>query len=154
MPDDNTVMMEGVRLIFRNFTGREGKYNQAGARNFGVVLPEDVAQSMANDGWPVKWLDPRDEEDEERTPWMPVKVAYDKGRPPKIYMVTERGPTLLREETVDQLDGVDITNVDLRVRPYHYEVRGDTGISVYCQTMYVTIDEDPLDRKYAEMNHQ
>jgi hypothetical protein len=154
MPDDNTVMMEGVRLIFRNFTGREGKYNPPGKRNFGVVLPEDTAVAMEADGWPVKWLDPRDEEDEERTPWLPVKVAYDKGRPPKIYLVTERGPSLMREETVDQLDGVDITNVDLRVRPYPYEVRGETGISVYVQTMYVTIDEDPLDRKYAEMNHQ
>ena len=33
MPQDNTVLMEGVRIIFRNFTGKEGKFNKPGDRN-------------------------------------------------------------------------------------------------------------------------
>ena len=46
MPANDVLVMEGVRLIFRNFTGREGQFNQEGARNFGVVLPEDLAEVM------------------------------------------------------------------------------------------------------------
>lgn len=154
--DPNVVVMEGVRLVFRNFTGKEGQYNREGDRNFGVILPEDVAQAMLADGWNVKYLKPReDEEDEtEPTPWLPVKVGYGKGRPPRIMTVTDRGTTALDEDTVDTLDWVDITNVDLIVRPYHYEVSGRTGISAYVQSMYVTIEEDALERKYAEMNAQ
>ena len=153
MPADGTVLMEGVRIIFRNFRGEGGPYNQEGARNFGVILPEDIAEAMATDGWNVKYLEPRDE-DEVRTPWLPVKVRYDVGRPPKIMLVTERGKTALTENTVDTLDWADITNVDLIVRPFHYEVQGRSGIAAYVQSMFVTIEEDALERKYAELDSQ
>lgn len=156
MPAENTVLMEGVRLIFRNFTGKEGQYNREGDRNFGVILPDDVAERMLADGWNVKYLKPReDDEEETETPWLPVKVGYGgKGRPPKIMMVTERGRTALTEDTVEMLDWSDITNVDLIVRPYNYEVHGRIGIAAYVQSMYVTIEEDALERKYADMDSQ
>jgi hypothetical protein len=155
MPAENTVLMEGVRLVFRNFTGKEGQYNREGDRNFGVILPEDTAEAMAADGWNVKWLQPRDDDEgEEQTPWLPVKIGYGRGRPPKIMLVTERGRTALDENTIDTLDWADITNVDLIVRPYNYDVGGRTGIAAYVQSMYVTIEEDALERKYAEMDSQ
>lgn len=153
MPADNVVVMENVRLIFRNFEGKEGQFNREGDRNFGVVLPDDVAEAMLADGWNVKYLDPRDEDDAP-TPWLPVKVGYGKGRPPKIMSITERGTTALNERTVAELDWADIQNVDLIVRPYNYDVQGRTGISAYVQTMYVTIEEDVLERKYSEMDTQ
>lgn len=169
MPSNDTVLMEGVRLIFRNFTGKEGQYNPEGARSFGVILPEDVAEAMSNDGWNVKTLKPREEDLEEleegetgETPWLPVKVGYGKGKPPMIVLITDRGRTNLNEDTVDMLDWVDIridpatglSMVDLIVRPYHYNVRGSNGIAAYLQSLYVTIDEDPLAIKYAEMQSQ
>ena len=158
MPRDNTVLMEGVRLIFRNFEGKEGQYNKKGDRNFGVILPDqETAEAMAADDWNVKWLKPREEdvaEGEEETPWLPVKVAYDRGRPPKIVLITTRGRTNLDEQTVEMLDWADIVNVDLIVRPYTWEVNGRTGVSAYLQSMYVTIEEDALERKYAELDEQ
>jgi hypothetical protein len=155
MPAENTVLMEGVRLVFRNFTGKEGQYNREGDRNFGVILPNDVAEAMLADGWNVKYLKAReDDEDEAEVPWLPVKVGYGKGRPPKIMLVTDRGRTALDEDTIDTLDWADIVNVDLIVRPYNYDVGGRTGISAYVQSMYVTIEEDALERKYAEMDAQ
>jgi hypothetical protein len=34
MPNqDNSVVMEGVELIFKNFSGKEGQYNKEGDRN-------------------------------------------------------------------------------------------------------------------------
>jgi hypothetical protein len=153
--ENNTVLMEGVRLVFRNFEGKEGQYNKAGDRNFGVILPPDIAQAMLADGWNIKYLKPREEdEDETETPWLSVAVNFDKGRPPKIVLVTSRGRTNLDERTVEMLDWADITNVDLIVRPYHWEVSGNRGIKAYLQSMYVTIEEDELDKKYSELEVQ
>ncbi len=153
--DQNTVLMKGVRIIFRNFAGKEGQYNRAGDRNFGVILPPDVAEAMLADGWNVKYLKPReDDEDETEVPWLSVSVKYDAGRPPVIWQITSRGRTAIDEDLIETLDWADITNVDLIVRPYTWEVSGRTGIKAYLKTMFVTIEEDELEREYAEMDTQ
>ena len=158
MAAENTVLMEGVRIVFRNFQGKEGQYNRAGDRNFGVILPDAAtAEAMLADGWNVKYLKPREEdadEGAEETPWLSVTVAFDKGRPPKIMMITDRGRTALDEGSVDLLDWADIKNVDLIVRPYHWDVNGRSGVKAYLQSMYVTIEEDELERKYADLDTQ
>jgi hypothetical protein len=150
------VLLEGVRIIFRNFAGKEGQYNREGDRNFGVIIPDnEIAERMLNDGWNIKYLKPReDDEEPEETPWLSVSVNFEKGKPPKVMLVTERGRTALDEATVEMLDWADITNVDLIARPYMWEVSGRTGIKAYLQSMYVTIEEDELERKYAEMDAQ
>jgi hypothetical protein len=148
---DNTVLMEGVRIIFRNFAGKEGQYNREGDRNFAVLLDDKVANAMSEDNWNVKWLRPRDA-DEEETPqaYLPISVNF-KGRPPRIVLITSRGRTNLDESQVDTLDWVDILNVDLIVRPYEWTVNGKSGVKAYLQSIYVTIQEDPLELKYSEI---
>jgi hypothetical protein len=57
--NDNTVLMEGVRIIFRNFRGEKSQFNKEGVRNFGVILPSvALAEQMTVDDWNVKWRDP------------------------------------------------------------------------------------------------
>lgn len=152
MPQDNTVLMEGVRIVFRNFTGKEGQYNREGDRNFAVLLDDEVANAMDADGWNIKWLKPR-ENDEEETQQAYLQVAVNfKGRPPRIVIITSRGRTNLDEDSIEMLDWADIKNVDLIVRPYEWSVNGKTGIKAYLQSIYVTIEEDALELKYAEMD--
>jgi hypothetical protein len=150
MPQDNNVVLEDVRLIFRNFAGREGMYNREGDRNFAVVLPKDVAEAMAAQGWNVKQLKAR-EEGEEDTPYISVAVNY-KGRPPVIKMIGSRSgrTTDLDEDTVDVLDYVDILQTDLIIRPYDWAYSGNSGRKAYLQSLYVTIIEDPLQIKYED----
>lgn len=149
---DNTVMMENVRIIFRNFAGKEDKYNREGDRNFSVLLDDDVAEAMAKDGWNVKWLQAREEGDKDQA-YLQVAVKYGtKARPPRVVMVTSRGRTGLSEEDLELLDWADISNVDLIVRPYEWAVSGNTGIKAYLQSMFVTIQEDPLELKYADVD--
>ena len=69
-------------------------------------------------------------------------------------MITSRGRTNLDESTVEMLDWADITNVDLIVRPYEWSVSGKTGIKAYLQSIYVTVEEDELERKYSELDQQ
>lgn len=147
---DDTVLMEGVRIVFRNFEGKEGPYNKAGDRNFAVILTPEVANAMADDGWNVKWLKPREEDEgEEEVPYLPVSLRYDVF-PPNVTLVTSNSRTQLDESTVEMLDYADITNVDLIVRPYEWSVNGKGGIKAYVKTMFVTIEEDALVRKYSQ----
>jgi hypothetical protein len=150
--NDGTVLMEGVRIIFRNFAGKEGQYNREGDRNFAVLLDDKTAADMGADMWNVKWLKPRsEEEDEAPQAYLPVSVNF-KGRPPRIVLITSRGRTNLSEDGVEMLDWVDIINVDLIVRPYEWTVNGKSGIKAYLQSIYITIEEDPLELKYSELD--
>jgi hypothetical protein len=152
MARDNTVLMEGVRIIFRNFSGKEGQYNREGDRNFAVLLDDATATKMAEDNWNVKWLKPREDEEEPVVPqaYLPVTVSF-KGRPPRMVLITSRGRSNLDETQVETLDWVDILNIDLIVRPYEWSVNGKTGVKAYLQSIYVTIEEDPLEIKYSEL---
>lgn len=151
-PQDNTVMMEGVRIIFRNFSGKEGQYNREGDRNFAVLIDDGTAKVMEEDGWNIKVLKPREEGEEDELPqaYLPVSVNF-RGRPPRIVLITSRGRSNLDESTIEMLDWADIINVDLIVRPYEWVVNDKTGIKAYLQSLYVTIEEDALEMKYNEL---
>lgn len=147
--NDGTLVIEGARIIFRNFAGREGMYNRDGDRNFCVLLEPELAVQMAEDGWNVKSLKAREETDDVQ-PYLMVTVGF-KIRPPRIVMITSRGRTDLSEHEVEVLDWVDVRNVDLIVRPYEWAVNGKTGIKAYLKSLFITIDEDVLELKYADV---
>jgi hypothetical protein len=148
--NDNHVTMEDVRIIFRNFAGREGMYNRAGDRNFAVILDDKSAADLSKDGWNVKWLKAREEGEREQA-YLQVSVNF-KGRPPKVCMITSRGRTMLAEDDVEILDWADIVTVDCIVRPYEWAVNGKTGVKAYLQSLYVTISEDELELKYGAID--
>ena len=147
MSKDN-ITIENARLIFRNFAGKEQRFNVAGNRNFCVLLSPEDGDKLKELGWNVRYLNPRDPEDGP-IPYLQVTVEYDKGRPPKIEQITERGKTVLDKDSVSNLDWAEFEKVDLCLNPYHYEVGGRKGIKAYLKSMYVTLVEDELERKYS-----
>jgi hypothetical protein len=149
-------IVEDAQIIFRNFSGTEGPYNTAGDRNFCVILDESVVADMLADGWNVKRLKPLEDEGEVEevepgAPYIKVKLGY-KGRPPHVVMRTSRARTPLTQDTVDVLDWADIEKVDIIATSYHWNTNGKEGISAYLKSMYVTVREDYLQRKYAELD--
>lgn len=151
MANVGNIRIDGARLIFKNFEGRAGEYNAEGARNFGLLLSDEMAEDLKEDGWNVKYLEPKDGEGE-ILPWLPVKVKYGK-IPPLAVLVTSRGKTRLDEETIGQLDWTRAENIDIVVRPYSYPAfRGcPEGIAAYLKSIFVTVQEDDLEIKYADI---
>lgn len=144
------ITFEDVRIGFRNFSGKEGKYNREGDRNFVLFLDDRaLADQMAKDGWNIKELQPRDDQ-EDPQPYVQVSVNY-RGRPPRVVLITSKGKTQLDEDSVNILDWADIETVDLIVNPYEWEVSGKSGVKAYLKSIFVTIREDELDRKYLDV---
>ena len=142
-----TFMVEDANIIFRNFAGKEGQYNREGDRNFAVILDPKTAEQMLQDGWNVRYLAAREEGDED-TPYISVAVNFS-NRPPKVVMITSTARTFLNDATVEALDWADIKTADLIARGYEWTVNGKSGVKAYLQSLFVTIEEDALERKYA-----
>jgi hypothetical protein len=144
------VTIEDAELIFRNFKGEAGMYNEEGQRSFAVIIDPEVAQEMMADGWNVKRLRPREEDGEEveGAYYVSVSVSY-KMRPPHIVLINSRARTVINEDSVETLDWVDIKTVDLTINGSHWSNNNGSGIKAYLKAMYLTIEEDALALKYA-----
>ena len=136
---NENLVIENARLLFRNFSGRESKYNRAGQRNFCVYIEDAAdAQKLIDDGWNVRVRPPREDGEEPRY-YIQVAVSFE-NIPPTVYM--------------DTLDFAEIRNVDLTIRPYNWVIQEGTkneksGVKAYLRSLYVVIEEDEFAEKYA-----
>ena len=146
------ISVENARIIFRNFAGKESKFNARGKRNFCLVLDNDVAEDLKDIGWNIKYLSPRDPDDAPQA-YLQVAVAFD-NFPPKIWLIAGNKKTELNEETVAALDYAEFENVDIIVRPYVWEVNGKSGVKAYVKSMYVTIVENEFEKKYRNLDEE
>lgn len=148
------VTIQGAKIFSRNFQGAETEFNSAGDRNFCVMLDDRIAEEMELDGWNVKRMRPREDDPEQHAQaYLKVKVRMNP-YPPIANLINSRGRKRLDEETIDQLDWCQIENVDLMIRPYCYppsKFMPEGGVAAYLKAIYVTVREDDLERKYADI---
>lgn len=147
----SNIAIENARIGFRNFSGKEGAFNPPGRRNFCVFLDQDLARTLESDGWNIRWLQPKDDQEDPQA-YLQVTVSYN-NMPPKVIMITGRGRTILDEEAINVLDWADIKEVDLIINPYNWKLHAGTaneksGVKAYLKAMYVTISEDEFESKY------
>lgn len=149
----SNVRIEGAKLIFKNFAGKGTQYNAEGNREFGVLLDDELAADLLNDGWNVKYLKPKEDDPEKyEQPWLKVKVKFGQ-IPPICQLINSRGKVKLDEDTIDQLDWSYIENCDLIIRPYNYPAMAGrpAGVAAYLKAIYVTVQEDEFEKKYADI---
>ena len=142
------LQIDDARIVYRNFSGAPSKFNREGDRNFAVVIPnQEIADALLDAGWNVKIKPPRDEDDMPFM-FMPVKIKFN-DRGPIVYLKTGDRMNKLDEESVDCLDHVDISSVDMDLRPFDWEVNGKTGRSAYLQSICVIQEIDRFAERYA-----
>lgn len=145
------LAMESVQIGFRNFEGREGPYNRKGDRDFVVFLDRDFAEELDAEGWNIKWPKPSPHikpEEDDRNPYLPVSVGFEY-YPAKVYIVSNDNVSVLGQDEVEMLDWAELENVDLVIRPYEWEVNGQTGVKAYLKAGYFTIVTNAFDDKYG-----
>lgn len=144
MARKETLIIRDAKLIYKNFEGRKTDFNAAGDRNFSVIIDDpDVAEKMIEDGWKLKPLKARDEDEDPR--WhLPVNVRYD-NFPPKIVMRRRNKPNIeLDEIDIKRLDRASIVECHVNINPSFWSVGGKSGIKAYLKSMIVDIEEDEL----------
>ena len=151
MSDVNNINIEGAIVIWKNFSGERDKFNP-GKRGFSVVIDDAaMAKELRNEGWNVKERPLQEGADPSEQEWtLPVKLNMN--RYTQVWLIVGNHKTLLDENTVAQLDVVDIVNCDISIRPYEWEMGGRTGITAYVDSMYVTIRENKFAEKYADLD--
>ena len=151
------IYAKNAKIIFRNFSGKESKFNREGQRNFCWLIDRDCAEKFKEDGWNVKYLNPRDPDDEPQ-PYIQVSVRFDseyaKKKPPKVYLISGNKKTKLDEDSISVLDYAEIENVDLIINPSYWEVNGKSGIKAYLEAIYVTIVENEFEKKYRDLEEE
>lgn len=142
------LTLENARIFFKDFSA-EGRFAN-GKRTFCVEIPEDLVEQLQRDGWNLKSRESR--VDPDAVTWFIKVEASYRARPPRVICIPSitKNRTYLTEATIASLDYAEILNVDLTINPYPWEVNGKSGVKAYLGTMYVTIQEDPLDAKYTD----
>lgn len=151
MANVNNINIEGAMIIWKNFSGERDKFNP-GKRGFSVVIDDTVmADELRQEGWNVKDRPLQEGADDSEQEWtLPVKLNMN--RYTQVWLIVGNHKMLLDEDTVSQLDVVDIVNCDISIRPYEWEMNGRTGITAYVDSMYVTIRENKFAEKYADLD--
>ena len=155
MTELKEILFENADIKFRNFAGAEGAFNNEGDRNFCIFLTPDQADEMDKAGWNVRQLKVREPGDIPQD-YIQVSLKYrgrpgTNVRPPTVVQISSRGRSFLAEEDLEILDWVEIKSVDLVVRPYSWAFSGKSGVKAYLKSLYVTIHEDYLSLKYADI---
>lgn len=158
-----------AQIIFRtNFGGhaRPGSpFDTEGRRTFNVVLDEDVAHKLMDEGWNVKEYVTQDGDSIFH---ISVRVRVDRPNGmPGIYIITSKDnvkteitrfdPGISAEENirligqrVEMLDFSDILKADLEIVPYHWHVGSSEGISAYLKNGWFTIYQSDLQQEYSQ----
>lgn len=149
------IEINDARICFRNFRGEGGKFNKEGDRNFAVIIPnQEMADTLIEDtnqygvGWNVKIKAPREEGDEPFM-YLPVKVKFNE-RGPAVYLQSGKNRVKLDEESVSMLDEIDISNVDMDIRPYDDVINDKPFRSAYLQSILVRQEIDRFAARFAE----
>ena len=145
--DGKLLQIDDARIIFKNFSGEESKFNRAGDRNFAVRINDpDVVDQLTADGWNVTVKPPKEEGDD---PYMYIKVKIKfNDRGPKVFLKSGKHVRRLSEQNVGLLDSIDILRVDLDLRAYDWEVNGKTGRTAYLDSINVEQDLNRFEEYY------
>lgn len=149
---DNILEFNDARIVYRNFTGAPSKFNQNGERSFSIVIgngyfnnlemtSDEICDELEKDGWHIKRKPPV-EEGEAPFNTLPVKVKFGAGRNPAVYLDDGVNIKQINEDLVSMIDDLNISGVDMDIRPYNWTMGNNSGTTAYLQSMCVKFIPD------------
>lgn len=144
------IVIEGTRIVFPNFSGNKTKFNKNGKREFNIILPKETALQMKEDGFNIKQFKARPEDTEEPEYYTKVTIG-ENGRPPTMVLINQKGRTTIEPDACEVFDYVRVASADLIINAFYWEMDDNSGYAAYLQSLYVTIEEDELALKYADV---
>ena len=152
MPRDNFAMInipDAKFIFYTNFKGEAGPYNNAGERNFNVILEGEALQQALDYGMKVKTTKPRDGYDPVQ--YIKVNVSY-RYRAPHAELINSRVKRVLNEQTIGLLDDYEYEKVNIVIRPNRWRrPDGSSGVNAYLQAIYAKVVEDQFVSEYDDI---
>lgn len=142
----NAQLMGGP---YKNFSGQASAKTPNGARSFCIILDEETAAALIEEGWNVKTTNPTNDR-YEPTLYLKVHVSYAYGEPDIEVFDSEArsNGTFFNEKMIGKLDKARIKTVDVNISPsskkYDHPDGSAPTYAAYLESMNVIIDKDPI----------
>ena len=149
------LSVENAVIIWTNFSGGPTKYNSVGGkRTFTLVLSEEIADALKDEGWNIKFREPKDPDDDPLI-YTEIVVNMESAYPPTVVLYSEfRGrkkANPLDSESIARLDSINIDNVDLIIHPYEHGRTSAFRVKGYARAIHVIQGQDGyFNGKYAD----
>lgn len=166
-PRRRPITFYDCRIIWPNFSGKAGKYNEEGERFVNLVLDEGTALAMKADGWNIKAREPRDAQkniiDGDPMYYVEVAVSFRGHTPPKCVLISGKNQEdltapdedgVVHADNINVLDAVTPEKIDMIINPSPWERDGRSGIKAYLKTIYVTQQLDDLELLYGNFSDE
>lgn len=146
--DDIELADVQIKWAFSHFDGREDTFNAEGDHNFTIMLPEETAMKLKEEGWTIREMEGYEEGDPPEF-LLKVKISY-RYEPPKVYLIKGQ-----RKVRADERDLADIRRdtcdrIDVIITPSRWVHGQNTGISAYVKELYATVRESRFAAAYAD----
>jgi hypothetical protein len=146
--DDIEIEDAVIKWSFSHFDGREDTFNTEGDHNFTIVLPEEQALKLQDEGWNIRMLEGYEEGDPPEYT-LKVKISY-RYEPPKIYLIKGE-----RKFRADERDLSDITRstceqIDVIITPSRWVHGQNSGISAYVKELYAKVRQSRFSKVYED----
>jgi len=138
----------GKDILWPNFEGRAGDYNNPGERNFCLRLTEEEYHQLLDAGYtsPKEKVRMTEDGEEYVNRYIPIKVNFNSQRPPQIHQVTRRGLVKLDEDSCALIDRNNIKKASIAFTPYYRKVSNTQ--TAYLQEMLVEFEEESFADEY------
>lgn len=154
MPEDRKwiedVELEDVKVkwAFSHFDGRADTFNDEGDHNFTIILPEETAMQLREEGWNVKAREPLEEGDPmEYT--LQVKISY-KYDAPRIFLIKNDRKVRAEQADLAEIRRDSTEQIDVVITPSRWVNGARSGITAYTKELYAKVRPSRFEEKYAD----
>lgn len=120
--NEREIEVRNAHLFWTNFSGRENRFGNK-ATTFNLAITPEIAEKLSERGWRVRDIDlMQDDEPIGTLYFVNIKVNMKSTYPPIVTLFSEyrgeRSRTTITDETIMNLDTIDILSADCVINQY------------------------------------